>query len=72
VKCTHGSTVGPLDQTALFYLKSRGLGASEARALLTYGFGAEILDRVAIPGVRAWLDGMVRERLGVASQGHIA
>jgi len=72
VKCTHGSTVGPLDQTALFYLKSRGLGASEARALLTYGFGAEILDRVAIPGVRAWLDGLVRERLGVAERGHTA
>jgi Fe-S cluster assembly protein SufD len=70
VKCTHGSTVGPLDETALFYLKSRGLGASDARALLTYGFGAEILDRVAIPGVRAWLDGLVRERLGVAPQGH--
>ena len=66
VKCTHGSTVGPLDQTALFYLKSRGLGSEEARGLLTYGFGAEILDRVEIPGVREQLDHLVRERLGVA------
>jgi Fe-S cluster assembly protein SufD len=66
VKCTHGSTVGPLDETALFYLKSRGIGAAEARGLLTYGFGAEILDRVTIPGVRARLDRLIRGRLGVA------
>jgi Fe-S cluster assembly protein SufD len=65
VKCTHGSTVGPLDPTALFYLRSRGLGAAEARGLLTYGFGAEILDRIAIPGVRERLDGVIRDRLGV-------
>jgi len=66
VKCTHGSTVGPLDPTALFYLRSRGLGAAEARALLTYGFGAEILDRIAVPGARERLDGEIRARLGVA------
>jgi Fe-S cluster assembly protein SufD len=66
VKCTHGSTVGPLDPTALFYLRSRGLGATEARALLTYGFGAEILDRIAVPGARERLDGEIRARLGVA------
>ena len=65
VKCTHGSTVGPLDPTALFYLRSRGLGAAEARGLLTYGFGAEILDRIAVPGARARLDREIRERLGV-------
>ena len=65
VKCTHGSTVGPLDPTALFYLRSRGLGAAEARGLLTYGFGAEILDRVVIPGVRERLDRVIRDRLGV-------
>ncbi|HYS21803.1 MAG TPA: Fe-S cluster assembly protein SufD [Gemmatimonadales bacterium] len=65
VKCTHGSTVGPLDQTALFYLRSRGLAAEQARGLLTYGFGAEILDRVTIPGTRERLDRLVRARLGV-------
>jgi Fe-S cluster assembly protein SufD len=68
VKCTHGSTVGPLDPTALFYLRSRGLGAAEARALLTYGFGAEILDRIAVPGARERLDGEIRARLGVAER----
>jgi Fe-S cluster assembly protein SufD len=65
VKCTHGSTVGPLDPTALFYLRSRGLGAEEARGLLTYGFGAEILDRIAVPGARERLDSEIRTRLGV-------
>ncbi len=65
MKCTHGSTVGPLDQTALFYLRSRGLAAEQARGLLTYGFGAEILDRVTIPGTRERLDRLVRARLGV-------
>jgi len=67
VKCTHGSTVGPLDPAALFYLRSRGLGAEEARGMLTYGFGAEILDRIAVPGEREKLDGVIRERLGVAA-----
>ena len=65
VKCTHGSTVGPLDPTALFYLRSRGLSAAEARGLLTYGFGAEILDRIAVPGARERLDSEIRARLGV-------
>ena len=63
VKCTHGATLGPIDEKALFYLKSRGLGALEARALVTYGFGAEILGRMAVPELRAQLDGLVRARL---------
>jgi Fe-S cluster assembly protein SufD len=63
VKCTHGSTVGPLDPRALFYLRSRGLGEREARRLLTYGFGAEILGRMEVAPLRAQLDRIVRRRL---------
>jgi Fe-S cluster assembly protein SufD len=63
VKCTHGATLGPIDQRALFYLKSRGLSDAEARGLLTYGFGAEILDRMEIPPLRVQLDRLVRLRL---------
>jgi Fe-S cluster assembly protein SufD len=63
VKCTHGSTVGPLDPRALFYLRSRGLGEREARRLLTYGFAAEILGRMEIAPLRAQLDAIVRGRL---------
>ena len=63
VKCTHGSTVGPIDQTQLYYLRSRGLSPEAARGILTYGFGAEILTRMRHPGVRDRLDRLVRDRL---------
>lgn len=63
VKCTHGSTVGPLDPRSLFYLKSRGIGADEARRLLTYGFAAEILGRMQVAPLREQLDRVVRSRL---------
>ncbi len=63
VKCTHGSTVGPLDPRALFYLRSRGIGEREARRLLTYGFAAEILGRMGVAPLRAELDAIVRGRL---------
>lgn len=63
VKCTHGSTVGPLDPRALFYLRSRGVGEREARRILTYGFGAEILGRMEVAPLRAQLDAIVRGRL---------
>jgi Fe-S cluster assembly protein SufD len=63
VKCTHGSTVGPLDARAVFYLRSRGVGEREARRLLTYGFAAEILGRMAVAPLRAQLDAIVRGRL---------
>jgi Fe-S cluster assembly protein SufD len=64
VKCTHGSTVGPLDPKALFYLQSRGLAEADARRLLTYGFAAEILGRMQIAPLRVQLDRIVRARLG--------
>jgi Fe-S cluster assembly protein SufD len=63
VKCTHGSTVGPIDQTQLYYLRSRGLSLDAARSILTYGFGAEILDRMRHPAVRERLEQWIRERL---------
>jgi Fe-S cluster assembly protein SufD len=63
VKCTHGATLGPLDAKELFYLQSRGLDAAQARGLLLYGFGAEILGRMRHPGVRDALDRLVHEAL---------
>jgi len=63
VKCTHGSTVGPLDQTALYYLRSRGLSPETAQSLVTYGFAAEILGRMQRPDVRERLDRLVRAGL---------
>lgn len=52
VKCSHGTTVGQLDDTALHYLRSRGIDPVTARNLLIYGFAADILDRIDNPAVR--------------------
>ncbi|HEX6643675.1 MAG TPA: Fe-S cluster assembly protein SufD [Gemmatimonadales bacterium] len=64
VKCTHGATVGQLDDVAIFYARSRGIPASEARRLLTYAFAAEVVDELRIAPVREELDRLVLERLG--------
>lgn len=48
VKCAHGATVAPLDDEEVFYLKSRGLADQAARELLTYAFGAEIIERIPV------------------------
>ena len=64
VKCTHGATVGQLDDIALFYSRSRGIPAVEARRLLTYAFAAEVIAEVSLGPVREELEGLVRERLG--------
>ena len=64
VKCTHGATVGRLDDTALFYARSRGVPAHQAQLLLTYAFAAEVTSEVVLEPVRSELDRLVRERLG--------
>jgi Fe-S cluster assembly protein SufD len=64
VKCSHGATTGQLDETALFYMRSRGLSAGKARALLTYAFGAEVLEQISIPEVRTQLETYLLGRLG--------
>ena len=63
VKCTHGATLGPVDDAAMFYLRSRGLKALEARNLLTYGFAADVVSRVASESVRNHLYPLLLERL---------
>ena len=45
VKCTHGATVGQLDDDAIFYLRSRGIGEEAARSLLTYAFASDVVER---------------------------
>ncbi len=52
VKCTHGATVGPLDEEKVFYLRSRGIDESSARGLLAYAFAADILRRFDLPEVQ--------------------
>jgi len=62
VKCTHGATVGRLDEVALFYLRSRGIDLEQARNLLTYAFAADVLERIDQPEVRESLEALTRER----------
>jgi len=62
VKCAHGATVGQLDSEELFYLKSRGLSEVTARNLLTYAFGAEVIDRIPIASLKYRLEQTVLEQ----------
>jgi Fe-S cluster assembly protein SufD len=55
VACKHGATVGQLDDTALYYLRSRGINVEEARRLLINGFADEIVDDVGVEAVRTWI-----------------
>jgi Fe-S cluster assembly protein SufD len=68
VKCAHGATVGQLDETMLFYLRSRGLDLDVARNLLTYGFAREIVDRMDSPAVRNQLRDQLIRRLPDSEQ----
>ncbi len=56
MKCAHGATVGQLDADEVFYLKSRGLSDAAARNLLTYAFGAEIIDRIPVASLEHALE----------------
>jgi len=62
VKCTHGATVGRIDQTALFYMKSRGINNDLARRLLTYAFAAEVLETIEVEAVRQELERATLQR----------
>ena len=56
VKCTHGATVGQLDEDMLFYLRARGIGKAQARAMLIHAFASDIIDRVSIEPLREALE----------------
>lgn len=62
VKCAHGATVGQLDNEEIFYLKSRGLSEITARNLLTYAFGAEVIERIPIASLKFRLEQAVHEQ----------
>jgi Fe-S cluster assembly protein SufD len=63
VKCSHGATVGQLEDEELFYLLSRGLNQALARNLLTYGFAEEIISKIQIESIKKELDEAVLNRL---------
>ncbi len=63
VKCSHGATVGQLEEEELFYLLTRGLPETLARNLLTYGFAEEIINKIEIESIKKDLDATVLNRL---------
>lgn len=65
VKCSHGCTIGQLDDDALFYLRSRGIPKKEARALLMYAFSNNVLESVKIPELKKRIKNLIALKLGV-------
>ena len=63
VKCTHGATIGEMDDDAIFYLRTRGLDPSTARRMLLHGFAGEIVERIRHDAVREELNALVLGRL---------
>jgi len=63
VKCNHGSSIGQLDEEALFFLRSRGLDEPVARTLLATGFAAQISQAISQESVRGWVESAVESRL---------
>jgi len=63
VKCSHGATVGQLDPVSLFYLQSRGINTESARALLTFAFANEVIDRVNVDSIREQLTSIIAGEL---------
>ncbi len=63
VKCTHGATVGQLNEESIFYLRARGIGEETARRMLIHAFAGEIIDRVRFQPAREELDKIIWDRL---------
>jgi Fe-S cluster assembly protein SufD len=66
VRCTHGTTVGQLDEMQLFYLRARGIDERSARALLTFAFARDVIDRVAVDALKARLEAILLTRMADA------
>lgn len=67
VKCSHGATVGQIDEEALFYLRSRGIPEKEARLMMTNAFTFEVLQEIKSEQLRESLNGLIEKRLGAVS-----
>jgi Fe-S cluster assembly protein SufD len=65
VKCTHGATIGQLDEAQKFYLKSRGIGEEHARSILLHAFAADIVERIEVDALREHLERLLLDRLPI-------
>ena len=59
VKCTHGATIGQLDDNQVFYLQSRGIGADEARRILTFAFANDLVGRIKLEAIREEIEAIL-------------
>ena len=66
VKCSHGCTIGQMDSDALFYMRSRGIGEKEAKALLMYAFANNVLESVKIPELKLRINKLIADKIGVS------
>lgn len=64
VKCTHGATVGQLDEEQVFYLRTRGIRESDARDILTFAFADEVVGHISVEALRVKLEEIIHQRLG--------
>ncbi len=65
VKCSHGCTIGQLDEKALFYLQSRGIPKKEAKALMLFAFGNDVVEKIKIPALKSRIIKLIAEKLNV-------
>ena len=65
VKCSHGCTVGQLDETAMFYMQARGIPKKEAKALLMYAFSNAVIENIKIPELKKRITTIIANKLGV-------
>ena len=65
VKCSHGCTIGQLDDDALFYMRSRGVGIEEAKAILTYAFASEAIENISVEQVKKLAQKLLAQKLNV-------
>lgn len=65
VKCSHGCTIGQLDEAALFYMKSRGISDTTARGLLLQGFALDVLEKIESAHIRQYVDELVKKQLSL-------
>ena len=65
VKCSHGCTIGQLDETALFYMQQRGIPKKEAKALLMYAFSNAVIESIKIPELKQRITKIIATKLGV-------
>jgi Fe-S cluster assembly protein SufD len=69
VKCTHGATIGQLDDEQLFYLRSRGIDLAAARDILTFAFAGDVINRITIEPLREQVEKMIHDRLDFRQTG---